>query len=432
MPEPLRVLIQCDEVVGTSMAGAGIRYWEISSELAQFCALTLATPFPVQAAASGFKVIQRPHRPPPSFYRSYDVVITPTVRPPLAVAKRRWNFRLIVDLYDPVILEALELLADRPVAERERAVARQRRDLWLALHSADRFICASEVQRDMWIGALTTAGRVVPRLYEADPRLRGLIDVVPFGVSAESRSRRGPGLREQFGLAPDDLMLLWGGGIWNWLDPLTLIESVADVTSTHPSTKLVFMGLEHPNQHVPEMAMALRARRLADELGLTGRHVYFNSSWVPYDRRADVLLEADVGVSIHADHLETHFAFRTRNLDYMWAGLPVLSTRGDVLADLLESSGAGLTVPAHDRAALSDAIRSLHNSGLRASMSAASRSLGEHRTWPDAVRPLRRMLNDDASVLVRPRPAMLAGAMVGMYGAGALNRLRPLLRSRHV
>jgi hypothetical protein len=98
MPEPLRVLIQCDEVVGTSMAGAGIRYWEISSELAQFCALTLATPFPVHAAASGFKVIQRPHRPPPSFYRSYNVVITPTVRPPLAVAKRRWNFRLIVDL----------------------------------------------------------------------------------------------------------------------------------------------------------------------------------------------------------------------------------------------------------------------------------------------------------------------------------------------
>lgn len=429
MSEPVRVLVQCDEVVGRSMAGAGIRYWEISSELARTHEVTLATPFLTEATGQGFRLVQRPKRPAVAFYRGYDAVVTPTVRPPLAVAKRRLGFRLIADLYDPVILEALELLAERPAHEQERALTRQRRDLWLALHSADHFVCASEVQRDMWIGALTTAGRLVPQLYAVDPRLRRLIDVVPFGVSTAPRSRTGPGLRERFGLAPDDLMLLWGGGIWSWLDPLTLIEGVADAASTHPATKLVFMGLRHPNEGVPEMSMSRRAQRLADELGVNGRHVFFNYGWVPYDRRGDVLLEADVGVSIHADHLETRFAFRTRNLDYLWAGLPVLSTRGDVFSGLLEASGAGVTVPAGDRTALGEAIRALHDPALRRRLSAASSSLGERLAWPDAVRPLLGMLADEGA-LVKPRGARLAQATAGMYAAAALNRLRPFAPAR--
>jgi glycosyltransferase involved in cell wall biosynthesis len=376
-----------------------------------------------------FSVIRRPRRPGASFYRGYDAVVTPTVRPALAAAKRRWGFRLVVDLYDPVILEALEWLSARPPAEQEHALARQRRELWLALHAADHFTCASEVQRDMWIGALTTAGRIGPRVYAEDPRLRRLIDVMPFGVSTEPRERGGPGLRERFGLGRDDLLLLWGGGIWNWLDPLTLIESVAEVAAVQPATKLVFMGMEHPNDELPEMAMALRARHLADALGITDRHVFFNYGWVPYERRGDLLLDADVGVCTHADHLETHFAFRTRNLDYLWAGLPILSTRGDVFAAMLDAEGAGVTVPPHDRAALSEAIGALHDPKLREPMAAASRALGERMAWPAAVRPLLAML-DGGAPLVRPNPARLAQAAAGNYAAAARKRLAALVPGR--
>jgi hypothetical protein len=34
-------------------------------------------------------------------------------------------------------------------------------------------------------------------------------------------------------------------------------------------------------------------------------------------------------VSTHYEHVETTFAFRTRILDYLWAGLPVVATGGD-------------------------------------------------------------------------------------------------------
>ena len=49
----------------------------------------------------------------------------------------------------------------------------------------DFFLCASERQRDFWIGALHTAGRINPQTYAADPTLRSLIDVVPFGLPDE-------------------------------------------------------------------------------------------------------------------------------------------------------------------------------------------------------------------------------------------------------
>jgi glycosyltransferase involved in cell wall biosynthesis len=425
----VKVLVQCDEVVGPSMAGAGIRYWEISGQLARSHAVTLASPFAPMLASPEFSVVQRPARPRPSYYSRYQAVLTPAVLPRLAVAKRRFGFRLIVDLYDPVILEGFELMAGRPCTEQSRAFRRMKRDLWLALRTGDHFICASEVQRDMWIGALTMAGRVTPEAYRADPTLRELIDVVAFGTTPQAGGRTGPGLRQRFGVESGDFVLLWGGGIWNWLDPLTLIESVAEVASEYADTKLVFMGLDHPNALIPEMAMSLRARKLADDLGLTGRHVFFNDGWVPYHQRQDVLLEADAGVSIHGDHLETHFAFRTRVLDYLSAGLPVLSTSGDVFADLLKSSGAGVVVSPHDRQAISDAIVSLREPSLRSRMSAASRSLGKMYRWERVVRPLMSMLEARTAV-VRPNPARLTHSLVVMYCAAAVNRLRRLQHTR--
>ena len=91
--------------------------------------------------------------------------------------------------------------------------------------------------------------------------------------------------------------------------------------------------------------------------------VYFNDGWVPYDRRADYLLDADVGVSTHLDHIETRYSFRTRVLDYLWAGLPMVLTAGDVLADLVAREGLGRTVPPGDVAAIEDALAATLEAG---------------------------------------------------------------------
>ena len=88
--------------------------------------------------------------------------------------------------------------------------------------------------------------------------------------------------------------------------------------------------------------MAIKAKELAKELNVLNRIVFFHEEWTAYEDRVNFLLDADIGVSAHFDLPETRFSFRTRLLDYFWARLPVLTTGGDQLAELIESHNGRL------------------------------------------------------------------------------------------
>jgi len=94
----------------------------------------------------------------------------------------------------------------------------------------------------------------------------------------------------------------------------------------------------------------------ARKLELLDSTVYVNEGWTSYESRANYLLEADAGISLHKDSLETRYAFRTRILDYLWAGLPIIATKGDSWAELIEKNGLGITVIPNDRDSLVRAI----------------------------------------------------------------------------
>src|SRR5205085_4318094 len=156
-----------------------------------------------------------------------------------------------------------------------------------------------------------------------------------------------------------------------------------------PDLRLFFLGMSHPSPDVPAMRVATEARALADRLRLTGTHVFFNEGWVDYESRQDYLLEADVGVSAHLDHLEAALSFRARILDYLWAGLPVVVTRGDVLADMVERRELGLTVAAGDVEAMAAALAALlddadRRQACRANVAAVAPEL----TWERGLAPL--------------------------------------------
>jgi hypothetical protein len=158
------------------------------------------------------------------------------------------------------------------------------------------------------------------------------------------------------------------------------------------------MGTRHPNPLVAPMRIVEESRALARELGVLDRQVFFND-WVPYDQRARYLLEADLGVSTHLEHLETHFSFRTRMLDYVWSGLPIVCTRGDVFADLVDARGLGIAVPPGDAGALASAIATMLDDAERRRHAAEQlRRLADDLRWDHVVAPLRDFCG-------RPRPA---------------------------
>lgn len=202
-----------------------------------------------------------------------------------------------------------------------------------------------------------------PKTYKDDNLFSKLIRVIPFGIPDEIPQHNKQVLKGSWpGISADDKVLIWGGGIYEWFDPYSLIEAMKLLEKSHPEIKLFFLGTVHPNKDVPEMVGVTKSRKLADELGILNKTVFFNDTWVDYADRHNYLLEADAGVSTHFVHVETIFAFRTRILDYLWAGLPIVSTEGDAFADLILTEGLGEVVPENMPQRLKEAIVSLLSS----------------------------------------------------------------------
>jgi glycosyltransferase involved in cell wall biosynthesis len=266
---------------------------------------------------------------------------------------------IVADIYDPFHLENLEP-AGKPIDERVATITHLTGVLNDQLLRGDFFLCASHRQRDFWLGSLASLGRVNPYTYDSDDLLRSLIAIAPFGLPSQPPARTRPALRGVVpGIEEDDQVLLWAGGVYDWFDPLTLVRAIDRLRHELPRLRLFFLGMQHPNPAIPEMRMAAALRELAADLGLVGVHVFFNDTWVAYDDRANYLLDADIGVTTHKIHLETAFSFRTRILDYLWAGLPIVTSEGDELADMVAAEGLGAVVGEGDVDGLVTAIRRL-------------------------------------------------------------------------
>jgi hypothetical protein len=392
-----RIAVVTPDLLSERMAGPAIRAFHIAGELhAAGHDVTLISTAGCELPPTPFDVRAASFRHLREAIGTAEVVVVQgyiTYRAPWLI---RSGLVLVVDLYDPLHLEQLEQLShldelgDRPPLQRQALLDLTVRVLNEQLLRGDYFLCASDEQRHLWLGHLGALGRINPLTYADDPTLRQLIDVCPFGLPGEAPQRTGPGIRGVVdGIGADDKVVVWAGGIYNWFDPLSLIRAVDRLRVDHDDVRLFFLGMKHPNPDVPRMAVAWQARSLSDELGLTGKHVFFNEGWVPYHDRQNYLLDADLGVSTHFDHLETTFSFRTRILDYLWAGLPVVATDGDSFGRLIAQEGLGATVAERDVAGLADALDALLYDG--AAVAAARARVAQLRdsfAWPVVLAPL--------------------------------------------
>lgn len=405
-PVAAPALLVAGDPVGARMAGPGVRCWELARALAQQgVPVVLAVPNADPPSAEGFTVVsyaERPERLVPLARRARALLVQGFLlhkAPALAAL----DTPLVVDLYDPFILENLHLFAHDRLPLREALHREHLTVLNAQLRAGDFFLCASERQRDFWLGMLAANNRLNPRTYDADPTLRRLIDVVPFGLPAEPPRAPRPALKGVLpGIAATDRVLLWGGGLWEWFDPLTLLDAMPAILAARPEVRLVFLGTRHPNPALPVNAMAERTRARACALGLLDRAV-FCLDWVPYAERGAYLLEADLGVSLHREGIETHFAFRSRLLDCFWAGLPVVCTRGDALADQIAAEGLGRVVPPGDAAAVANAVLELlADPGLRARLAPRFAAVAAAHTWERAAAPLAAYLRAPWRAADRP------------------------------
>lgn len=431
-----RIAVLTADFLGSKMAGPAIRAWHIAEALSIENEVRLATTGPCELVSEGFAVLHVDRTGVEQLEAWADVIVFQGFlmheHPVLATSKKV----IVVDIYDPLHLEQLEQARDLGEQARRETVAAGSKALNQQILRGDFFLCASQKQRDFWLGAFGALGRINPQNYDADPQLKSLLTVVPFGLEDSDplptkRMVRGviPGIEE------DSKIVLWGGGIYNWFDPLTLIRAIDLARHEVPEIKLLFMGVRHPNPDVPEMRMSVRARELAERLEILNSHVFFHEDWVPYAERCNFLLESDIGVSCHLDHIETSFSFRTRILDYLWTALPIVCTSGDSFAELVEDEHLGRTVSPGDVEGLSDAlVWILTHPSEAAEMRFAAREVAQRFRWSTVLHPLVAFCRDPhrAADFMYPllnetqtRPAVVGSTQsITRMSAGALEYYR--------
>jgi glycosyltransferase involved in cell wall biosynthesis len=350
------------------MASPGIRAYHIARVLAENvpgARVTLATASADEIASAGLPFGAIPYASGALIkaVRESDIVIGsrfPGYLFPLLYTKR-----VVLDLFTPVITELVEVVNSSILLHQDLFLETRVRDLMVQMLLADIILCANERQRDLYFGMMTAAGRVTPEVYDHDRSLSKLFALAPYGVRPnEARHSRRVLKGVRPGISETDTVLIWNGAIIEWYDVETLVRAIHRISKQRSDIKLFFLGTEHPDNpktDAPKLhglggGAQRAAYQLATELDLLDKFVFFNLDWVDYDDTANYLCEADIGVCTYFDSLETHFSFRSRFVDLLWAELPILCTRGDMWAELVARRPLGVAVPERDEDAMVEAI----------------------------------------------------------------------------
>jgi glycosyltransferase involved in cell wall biosynthesis len=107
--------------------------------------------------------------------------------------------------------------------------------------------------------------------------------------------------------------------------------------------------------------------------------------WLPGGRLEEVYASADAAVYMDLPCAESDLGARTRVLDWIARGIPVLCTRGSDISRTVETEGLGAVVPQGDCAAMAEAVLALaadpdRCQAVRARQEAWSRGAGSCRT----------------------------------------------------
>lgn len=336
------------------------------------------------------------------FYR-YDVIISLGF-PPMSLPAF-FSRVFVLDFFSNFAMEWMEVgKTQRNYRKRWTWYETARQYINYQLTAADFIICNNDRQRDAWLGMLQSLGLITGEVYDADTSLRRLVAVAPHGVRTDPLDYGGHAIRGVIpGIRATDTVLLWNAGIVGWYDPVTAIRAVHAVAQRRDDVKLVFMGSKYPDPGFLEENPTFKAAiETAAALDLTDTHVFFVRGWLPYAEVKGYLLDSYLGLSTYFNNAETHYSHRTRFLDLIWAELPIVCTRGDVLSEMVEREELGIVTPEGDVEAVVTALhRLLDDAALYARCRANLRALKAHMTWDDTLAEL-------VAFCRRPRPIALA------------------------
>lgn len=365
-----RVMLVCPEPLGHGQpAGIGIRFLEIARTLrsdghtltvlspdagaVEGCRSELINPDTILSVSRASDVAVLQGHVANAFFLQAEVIPT------------------VVDLYDPFIIENLHYY-------RERGPEVFQHDYFTLINSlvrGDYFLCASEAQRQFYLGLLLACGRLNPALFEADPDLSSLIGIAPFGVQAALPAK-------QRSLEAPAILF---GGIYDWYDPVLAIDAMALLRTTIPRASLTFT--HHPNPELTPQGKLGEAMAHARAKGYDFIHF---EPWTAYADRAASFQRFAAALLTFPRSIETDLSMRTRIYDYLWCGLPIVTSSAPGTDEILERHRAGIVVHESTAQAYADALDTLLRDPQRYAQSTeGTLDFVRAQQWEQTLAPLR-------------------------------------------
>lgn len=309
----MKILILTDDRLGPTMAGSALRAWEVGRALEE------AGHDVVIAGATGSTAPdQGPIVDTKPRWSWADAILSPPWNlPPQAFLRRSL---LIVDGVTPLPAELAAMPQSKIVRRRARTASAR---IPLVAARADALLVAGRAQMQWWSTQLDRSRPEMP-----------ILDT-PFGVPAAPPP---PERTEIPGVPPHHAVVLWWGGVWPWLDLDTLLTARARLGNAPIS--IVVPVAARPGSSSPEFGPA-ELRSAAEAKGLKAPAVVGLEQWIPYTERHRILNRTSLLAVLHRAGPETALAFRTRALDGLWAGVPLLLSEGGEVSDLARHHGWG-------------------------------------------------------------------------------------------
>ncbi len=342
-------------------------------------------------------------------------IVTVHAYPTWVASHLQTEIPLWADLNGYVITEAQARAA---VTGDEKALAEAWEWERAALARADAFSVVSARQKYALIGEMAAVGRLKGSNYGQDQIYHLPNAVEPDPYRHTKAVLRGKLVRER------DFVVLWAGGYNTWTDVETLFRGVTAAMREEPRLKFVSLGGAMPGR---DETTFYHFRTLVAESEFADRFIF--TGWVPTEEVPNYYFESDVGINMDRYSYEMLIGCRYRILDMLRAGLPVVTTLGTEISQIVEQERLGATFTPGEAKGLKQALLDLARDETRRRRSAhrARDYVLKNRLVHEVMKPLVRWAADpqpspDRTAAPTTEPVWRPRSFIGRLAEALENR----------